>query len=372
MKILTVTNMYPFAGERYYGSFVREHVEALRGEGVEVDVMFVNPRKGKLRYLTELPRLARAMRRGSYDVLHAQHSYCAVQTAGLRSVLEIDTPLLFTIHEGEAYSSSSVGRSKTLTKRLAYWKRLKRLALDLSDHAVTVDERLLTVLGYRGPYSVIAPAVDTELFRPLDRAQCRRRLGLAPAQEILFFPASIARPEKGADVFKAALACLDRSVHVVYGGQIERAEMPVYMNAADVVVQTSHFEASPMVVKEAMACDTPVVSTDVGDVSALFGAAPGCFCADRDPHMIAAALRRALELTGPVGARERILASGLSPACVAGRYRELYHEMSGANRPDINRPDMTEESNGSTVASDHTSVLGRADRMSVVGRGERS
>jgi glycosyltransferase involved in cell wall biosynthesis len=329
MKILTITNMYPFADEPYYGSFVREHVEALVSEGVEVDVVFVNPREGKLKYLTELPRLARAMRAGSYDVLHAQHSYCAVQTAGLRGVLRIDTPLLFTIHEGEAYSSSNAGRSKTLTKRLAYWKRLKLLALDLSDHVVTVDEGLLAVLGYQGPYSVIAPAVDTELFRPLDRADCRRRLGLAPEAAILFFPASIARPEKGADVFKAALACLEREVHVLYGGQIERAEMPLYMNAANVVVQTSHFEASPMVIKEAMACDTPVVSTDVGDVSALFGAAPGCFRTARDPQKIAVALRQALELTGPVGARERVLTSGLSPACVAGHYRELYREISG-------------------------------------------
>jgi glycosyltransferase involved in cell wall biosynthesis len=355
MKILTITNMYPFVGERHYGSFVREHVDALQSEGVEVDVMFVNPREGKLRYLTELPRLARAMRAGSYDVLHAQHSYCAVQTAGLRSVLRLDTPLLFTIHEGEAYSSSSVGRSMTLTKRLAYWKRLKRLALDLSDHVVTVDERLLAVLDYRGPYSVIAPAVDTELFRPLDRAECRGRLGLPRDQAILFFPASVARPEKGAEAFEAALACLDRKVHVVYGGQIERAEMPLYMNAANVVVQTSHFEASPMVVKEAMACDTPVVSTDVGDVSALFGVTPGCFCADRDPQRIAAALRQALELTGPVGARERVLTSGLSPASVAGRYRELYREMS------VNRPDMAEESNGLAVDSDQMSVVGRRD-----------
>lgn len=353
MKILTVTNMYPFAGERYYGSFVREHVEALVGDGIEVDVVFVNPREGKLKYLTEMPRLARAMRAGHYDVLHAQHSYCAVQTAGLRSVLGIDTPLLFTIHEGEAYSSSSAGRSTTLTKRLAYWKRLKRLALDLSDHVVTVDERLLAVLDYRGPYSVIAPAVDTELFRPMDRVECRRRLGLPVEEEILFFPASAARPEKGADVFKMALACLDRKVHVVYGGQIERAEMPLYMNAADVVVQTSHFEASPMVVKEAMACDTPVVSTDVGDVSALFGVAPGCFCTNRDPQRIAAELRQALELRGPVGARERVLASGLSPTSVAGRYRKVYREMSRANRPDI-----AQESNELPVDSDQMSVVG--------------
>ncbi len=355
MKILTITNMYPFAGERHYGSFVREHVEALINEGVEVDVVFVNPREGKLRYLSELPRLARAIRAGSYDVLHAQHSYCAVQTAGLRGVLRVDTPLLFTIHEGEAYSSSNIGRSKTLTKRLAYWKRLKLLALDLSDHVVTVDERLLKVLGYRGPYSVIAPAVDTAMFRPLDRAECRRRLGLAPEEAILFFPASSARPEKGADVFKAALAHLERKVQVVYGGQIEHAEMPLYMNAADVVVQTSHFEASPMVVKEAMACDTAVVSTDVGDVSALFGSAPGCLCTDRDPQKIAAAIRRALELTGPVGARERVLAGGLSPGSVAGRYRKLYREMSA------NRPDIAKESNGLAVDSDQRSVVGRGE-----------
>ena len=355
MKILTITNMYPFAGERHYGSFVREHVEALVNEGVEVDVLFVNPREGKLKYLSELPRLARAIRAGSYDVLHAQHSYCAVQTAGLRGVLRVDTPLLFTIHEGEAYSSSNIGRSKTLTKRLAYWKRLKLLALDLSDHVVTVDERLLAVLGYRGPYSVIAPGVDTAMFRPLDRAECRRRLGLAPEGAILFFPASSARPEKGADVFKAALAHLEHKVHVVYGGQIERAEMPLYMNAADVVVQTSHFEASPMVVKEAMACDTSVVSTDVGDVSALFGSVPGCFCTDRDPQKIAAALRQALEFTGAVGARERVLAGGLSPSSVAGRYRKLYREMSA------NRPDIAKESNGLAADSDQMSVVGRGD-----------
>lgn len=331
MKILTVTNMYPSAVDSYYGSFVQEHVDALVSLGVQVDVIFLNPREGKTKYLTEMPRLARAVRERSYDVLHAQHSYCAVQIAGLRRVLRIDTPLLFTIHEGEAYSSSSVGRSMSLTKRLVYWKRLKRLALDLSDHVVTVDEQLLSVLGYEGRYSVIAPAVDTELFRPMDREGCRTLLNLSQDKAVLFFPASDARPEKGAEVFRAALEYLDVEVQVVYGGRIERTDMPLYMNAADVVVQTSHFEASPMVVKEAMACDTPVVSTKVGDVSKLFGTAPGCFSTNGDPERIAQALGRALELTGPVGGRERIMALGLTPALVATRYRDVYHELGAAS-----------------------------------------
>jgi glycosyltransferase involved in cell wall biosynthesis len=327
MKILTVTNMYPYGADSYYGSFVREHVDALVDAGVKVDVVFLNPREGKTKYVTEMPRLARAIGDRSYDVLHAQHTYCAVQTAAARSVLRIDTPLLFSIHEGEAYSSSSAGRNASMTKRLVYWKRLKRLALDLSDHVVTVDEQLLSVLGYEGPYSVIAPAVDTNLFQPMDREQCRRLLSLPQDKAILFFPASVARPEKGADVFRAALAYLDAEVHVVYGGQIARSDMPLYMNAADVVVQTSHFEASPMIVKEAMACDTPVVSTDVGDVRTSFGSVPGCFISDREPQRIAEMLRRALSLTGPVGGRESVLAHGLSPATVAGRYQDVYRGM---------------------------------------------
>lgn len=328
MKILTITNMYPFAGDDHYGSFVREHVDSLARKDVEVDVVFVNPREGKTRYLTEMPRLARAIRERSYDVLHAQHSYCVVQTAGLRRILGIDTPLLFTIHEGEAYSSSSVGRSRTLTKRLIYSRRVKRLALDLSDHVVTVDERLLATLTYRGSYSVIAPAVDTDMFRPMDRDECRRCLNLPCDKTIVLFPASPARPEKGADAFRAALAYVNCDLHVIYGGRIARADMPLYMNAADVVVQTSHFEASPMVVKEAMACNTRVVSTDVGDVRALFGSTRGCFRTGREPANIADALRRALEFTDPVGGRERVLVRGLNWATVAERYREVYRDLS--------------------------------------------
>jgi glycosyltransferase involved in cell wall biosynthesis len=332
MKVLTVTNMYPYAGDSAYGSFISEHVAALIEKGVDVDVLFLNPRLGKSRYLTGLPTLARAIR-SRYDVLHAQHSYCAVQVAALRRVLRVRTPLLFTLHEGEAHSASPAGRDRALTKRLAYWKRLKRLAMEASDHVVTVDERLVAALAYQGPYSVIAPAIDTERFRPMDAAECRARLRLPVEQQLVLFPASPDRPEKGADLLEAALARMHRRrPHVVLGGRIEPTEMPLYMNAADVVVQTSHFEASPMIVKEALACDTPVVSTDVGDVTSLFGAAPACFVTSRDPQRVAWALERALAWTGPVGGRELVLAQGLSPASVAERYLQVFSEMSSTGR----------------------------------------
>ena len=62
-----------------------------------------------------------------------------------------------------------------------------------------------------------------------------------------------------------------------------REAIPLYLNAADVLVLASVAEGSPVAVREAMACNLPVVCTDVGDVRALFGDLPGHFIAAARP-----------------------------------------------------------------------------------------
>jgi teichuronic acid biosynthesis glycosyltransferase TuaC len=54
---------------------------------------------------------------------------------------------------------------------------------------------------------------------------------------------------------------------VVYG--VPHEKIPIFLNASEVLLLTSKSEGTPHTVKEALACNLPVVLTYVGDVKLL-------------------------------------------------------------------------------------------------------
>lgn len=329
MKVLVVTNMYPTPQAPSLGIFVREHVTALEAQGVEVEVFFVDGRRRRSEYLRALPSLARRLRRGDFDIAHAQHTYSMLQVALARLPRGLGAPIVLTVHEGESFLPRGArDPDADFLKRLVYSKRIKRWAVARADHVVAVAPGLMEAISSSAPVTVIPPGVDVDRFLPLPREDCRTRLGLPLDQPVVFFPASPERDfNKGYSEFQEAVARLGQPVRTVVGGGIHPDEMPVYMNAADVVVQASRYEASPMVVKEALACERPLVSTDVGDVRALCDGLPGCFVTPLDPDGLAGSIRAALALDGLApGGRARILERGLTVPAVARRYVDVYRE----------------------------------------------
>jgi glycosyltransferase involved in cell wall biosynthesis len=146
---------------------------------------------------------------------------------------------------------------------------------------------------------------------------------------VVFFPADPRNIRKRFSLAHEAFLALQRRVGdaiMLTGGGISADEMPYYYNAADVVLQTSFCEASPTVVKEALACEVPVVSTDAGDVRDVMEGVPNCVVCGEDPSELAV---RLLAVRGrrATGARDRLLAMGLSLDQVAQRIVEVYKEV---------------------------------------------
>src|SRR5262249_11487138 len=139
-------------------------------------------------------------------------------------------------------------------------------------------------------YQVIPCGVDIARFAPADRLVSRERLGLPADGTVLFFPASPWARGKRFELVQAVYARLQGqlpSLTLVTGGGIPYEIMPVYYNAADVVLQSSYYEASPMIVKEALACEVPLVSTDSGDTREVIAGVPHCFVCRDDPAELA-------------------------------------------------------------------------------------
>jgi teichuronic acid biosynthesis glycosyltransferase TuaC len=104
--------------------------------------------------------------------------------------------------------------------------------------------------------------------------------------------------------------------------------VPKYMNACDVLVLTSNGEGSPMVIKEAMACNLPIVSVPVGDVPEVITNTDGCYLCSQDPQDVADKLAMALDGGKRTNGREKIahLEIGAISRQIIVLYRNLLQE----------------------------------------------
>ena len=302
--MLVVTNMWPTKGRPQYGIFVRQQVEHVRRAGVGVDVLFVDGSVDRRQYLLAFARLRRQLRSGDYQLIHAHYVL-----SGLIARAQRRLPIVLTHHGIEVMQSWQ--------SPLCYG--VSRLVDEVIVTTSSMRERLAM------PDAAVIPCgVDLETFRPLPRADARVVLGLAKSGPLALFVGED-RPEKRLDLAVRAAALAGVPLHHVHGEPPERVAL--FMNAADVLVLPSDNEGSPQVVKEALACDLPVVATDVGAVAGLIGGVEGCHLASQSPPDIAAKLRRAVEGGRSRGGRASV--APLSLPVVAERVIGVYERVLG-------------------------------------------
>lgn len=290
MRVLFVTSEWPAFKNDISGIQVFHQAERLRQMGVFVDVFHFRGRKNPFRYVVAIAKLHRNYDLSSYNVIHAHHGQ-----SGLVALIQRRLPAVVTFHGSDLQGIRSASGRYTLIGYLL--RTVSQTAARLATEVIVVSEHLARYLPRRD-YHVIPAGIDLDLFRPMPPDHARQILGLPQGGRLLLFVGDPARPEKRYALAEQAVKCLNGKLdaRLVVANRIPHEQMPVFMNACDVLLVTSSHEGSPSAVKEALACNLPVVSVDVGDVRQRIGSIDGCvICSDDRPDTLAMALVEALE-----------------------------------------------------------------------------
>jgi glycosyltransferase involved in cell wall biosynthesis len=173
-------------------------------------------------------------------------------------------------------------------------------------------------------------------FRPSDRRSARETLGLLQDRKYILFPFDPKRRLKRFDLAEAAVELLRQDgceVSLLPVFDAPNEAMPTYYSAADAMILCSDTEGSPTSVKEALACNLPVVATDVGDVRFLLEGIEGAQLCQQTAVSLASGLRRVLSRQDWSAFRGRQAMEKFDQAMTAKKLVEVYRSVAPKARP---------------------------------------
>lgn len=272
MKILIVCSYRSYATKTNFAApFIFEQVNGLKDVGYDVDYFQIKG-KGIISYLKYFPLLEHKIKEFNPDVIHAHFGLC-----GLLSNLQRKIPVITTYH----------GSDINYLRLLA----LSKISIFLSRRNIFVSKNLAKKAKVRKHFSIIPCGVDFNTFYPIeDKRACRQKIGLEEKKHYILFSKMFGDPVKNYPLAKAAVDKIENAELVEFIGY-SREEVCLLFNACDAAVMTSFTEGSPQFIKEAMACNCPIVSVDVGDVKDVVGSTENCYITQYDRDEISDKLK---------------------------------------------------------------------------------
>ena len=302
MRVLMITSEWPAPGVNLTAHFIKRQADFLSGAGVNVDVFPFKGAKNPLNYLKAWWQLQRKLRHEQYDLIHAQFGQSGLLALPKR------LPMVVTFRGSDLLGTVSDRTGKHLRVSVIHqW--LSRIVARKAEEVIVVSEHMKEQLGPSIPAHVIPSGIDFRFFRRTDKKAARERLGLPLEEKLVLFVGRPNQARKRCYLAQQAIEILNESMpaKLIVAWRIPHADIPSYMSACDALVFTSMQEGSPNVVKEALACDLPIVSVPVGDVGERLQGIDGCeLCADEQPETIAAALGRVLQRNQRIAGRESV------------------------------------------------------------------
>ncbi len=251
--------------------FIKSQGDSLQQNGVDLDY-FIIPAGGLKGYIKSIFGLRRYLKRNKCDVIHAHYSYSA--WVGLLTFSGV--PVVVSLMGSDVYGSGGLSGNEKV--RIRVDRMLVRLLQPLVSAIIVKSEKLLEGVALKSKAVVVPNGVNFEKFQPRDKVATRKKLGIDINKKVILFLGHPTYVIKNFALLKEAEALAgDPSWQVLNPYPTAPENIPAYINSADVLVLASLLEGSPNVIKEAMASNCPIVSTDVGDVSEIIGKTEGCY-----------------------------------------------------------------------------------------------
>lgn len=295
--------------------FFEQQVAALEERGIDCTVCSVPGShdgadgRSPTAYARFYAQVLSAVRSTDYDLVHA--NYGLVAPAALAQPTR---PVVLTLWGSDLMSDRP-------------WLRAcSRIGARRADATVVPTEVMSDAL--EADHRVHPFGVDTDQFRPIDRERARERVGWDTDRPVALFPYDPDRDVKDYARARKLVEAADVDLELRTVSGVDHAVMPDYMNASDVLLVTSRRESGPMVVKEAAACNLPVVSTDVGFVRETLADIEGCVVSDDDEPLVSG-LEIVVERDASPDGREVI--DDLGVDALGDSLAALYREVTGSD-----------------------------------------
>lgn len=280
--------VYRGYGLDHSNSVVDFQRDALKKTGLKVDCFPIR-KGGSKGYLQSWRELWAVIKRCDYNLIHAHYSF-----SGYIAALASQKPVVCSLMGSDVLQQKTWGRCLTKFFNRFFWQAVivknKEMQRELKN-------------------SVCIPnGVDFENFNEIPKAESQKKVGFDSDFKHIIFVAQ--QPDvyvKNLVLAQKAIPLIqDESICLHTVSDVAFEVLPYFYNAADLLLLTSISEGSPNVIKEAMACNCPIVATDVGDIREVVTGVEGCFLTEFDPKDVAAKIKQALAFNGRTNGREKI------------------------------------------------------------------
>lgn len=321
MKILQLTTNYPCKENPIFGIFMKEQAESVEKYGVTNTIFFSNGLKAanaRNIHLKSSLKLFFHLLTHRYDLIHC-HNVLSGMILALSGGIFWNKSVFSIQNDPNFKGTNAAGLLKYLIPLMN--KVIVKLPFNSED----------------SKFVYLPNGVNMNFFKPMDKFEAKRKLGLNPNKKYVLFVdsnTSKGRTQKRKDRFDETMAILrDKYGHddleELLLIKVERDLVPTYMNACELYLLTSDEEGSPNAVKECMACNTPVVATPVGNIPDLFDGVSECkMSKTMEAEELARLADEVLRSNNVVNTREKIIEKDLDMDSIAKRLYNLYCETS--------------------------------------------